>query len=361
MMNSTSLKLIFLLLLANHGTSFAQGISLSPLGYSPKKFYISSIWENVSLPYNLGKVFVENSTKKPLTFNGEMSFQLFNSIQNSTKKDEKKFPIILKINELLIFENLSKSNLVIGRCVMLVTFEIKRNDSVSIPLTTFETSLDYTRSLSKEVDYGQFIKNRLGKTLLFLDEWITKNYDKTPALAHDVKVFFMEDYMGEPSAKSDTVFWSPNCLKWSDFVGIPSSKSKDAAQIFTNFEYFAPVIIRNGVVSIYLNMKTFALKNMSWVTPIARDSAALAHEQLHFDITKIITETYKKRVKAMALTVDNYDSEFQILFIDIYREMNKLQKQYDDETQHSINVSEQKRWSDKITKMLLELRVENGR
>jgi hypothetical protein len=144
-------------------------------------------------------------------------------------------------------------------------------------------------------------------------------------------------------------------------MGTPSTKSKNAAEIHSNFEYFAPVKIKNGVVSIYLNMKTFALKNMSWVTPIARDSAGLAHEQLHFDITKIITERYKKRVKSMALSVDNYDSQFQILFIDIYREMNQLQRQYDEETAHSINVSEQKRWSEKITKMLAELRVENGR
>jgi hypothetical protein len=361
MFNSTTLKLTLLLLFVAQFSNFAQGISLSRLDYSPKKFYICSVQDNALQPYILGKVFGETSIKKQISFNGQMSFQVFNSLQNSTKKDEMKFPIILKINELIIKEDLSKSNLIIGKCVMFVTFELQRNDSVSIPLTTFETSLDYTRSFSKEVDYGQFIKNRLGKITVFLDDWITKNYDKTPTLAHEVKVIFMEDYMGDTSAKSDTVFWSPNCLKWTDFMGTPSTKSKNAAEIHTNFEYFAPVKIKNGVVSIYLNMKTFALKNMSWVTPIARDSAGLAHEQLHFDITKIITERYKKRVKSMALSVDNYDSQFQILFIDIYREMNQLQRQYDEETAHSINVSEQKRWSEKITKMLAELRVENGR
>ncbi len=361
MLNSTTLKLIFLLFLANQFSAFAQNISLSPLGYSPKKFYLTSIQDNTRLHDILGKVFVEDFKKKQIFFDRGMLLHIAECLRSSMKKDVSKFPIILKINELFIQEDLSKSNLIIGKCVMFVAFELQRNDSVSIPLTSFETSLDYTRSLSKEVDYGQFVKNRLGKVVVFLDEWISKNYDKTPTLAHEVKVIFMEDYMGEASAKRDTVFWSPNCLKWTDFMGLPSTKSKNAAEIHTNFEYFAPVKIKNGIVSIYLNMKTFALKNMSWAMPYVRDSAGLAHEQLHFDITKIITERYKKRVKAMALSVDNYDSQFQILFIDIYREMNQLQRQYDEETAHSMNVSEQKRWSEKITKMLAELQDENGR
>jgi hypothetical protein len=361
MLNSTTLKLIFFLLLANQFSDFAQSISLSPLGYSPKKFYLTSIQDASQKHDVLGKFFLEDFKKKQTYFDRGMLLHIAESLRGSMKKDESKFPIILKINELTIKEDLSKSNLIIGKCVMLVTFELQRNDSVFIPLTTFETSLDYTRSLSKEVDYGQFIKNRLEKIVVFLDEWITNNYDKTPTLAHEVKVIFMEDYMGESSANSDTVFWSPNCLRWSDFKGKPSTKSKNAAEIHTNFEYFAHVKIKDGVVYIFLNMKAFALKNMSWAMPYVRDSAALAHEQLHFDIVKIITERYKKQVKAMALSVDNYDSQFQILFIDIYREMNQLQKQYDEETVHSMNVSKQKRWSEKITKMLAELQVENGR
>ena len=85
------------------------------------------------------------------------------------------------------------------------------------------------------------------------------------------------------------------------------------------------------------------LKSSSWTSSTSLSEYSLGHEQLHFDIAKLVVERFKQKAKQI-LTIDNYDSQLQMLFIDMYREMNRLQREYDDESNHSINIIGQERW-----------------
>ena len=72
--------------------------------------------------------------------------------------------------------------------------------------------------------------------------------------------------------------------------------------------------------------------------------ANLAYLTTHlFNKPQLIVERFKQKAKQI-LTVDNYDSELQLLFIEMYREMNRLQREYDDESNHSVNVLGQQKW-----------------
>jgi hypothetical protein len=93
------------------------------------------------------------------------------------------------------------------------------------------------------------------------------------------------------------------------------------------------------------------LKSGSWTSSTTLSDYSIAHEQLHFDIAKITVERFKQKAKQI-LTVDNYDSELQLLFIEMYREMNQLQREYDDESNHSINVVGQAKWQSQISEEL---------
>jgi hypothetical protein len=55
---------------------------------------------------------------------------------------------------------------------------------------------------------------------------------------------------------------------------------------------------------------------------------------------------------AKKLTPDNYEALLNMQYLDSYRDMNVMQKAYDDETNHGINQSAQDTWNAKIDKEL---------
>jgi hypothetical protein len=140
-------------------------------------------------------------------------------------------------------------------------------------------------------------------------------------------------------------------MTWGDFKGEMPKSSKYSAQIFNNFEYSAPLILEDGILKIMLQMKVYMLKSSSWTSSTTLSEHSIAHEQLHFDIAKVIVERFKQKAKR-TLTIENYDSELQLLFIEMYREMNRLQKEYDAESNHSINVVGQAKWQFQISEEL---------
>jgi hypothetical protein len=90
------------------------------------------------------------------------------------------------------------------------------------------------------------------------------------------------------------------------------------------------------------------LKNSTWVRDLALNDYSLNHEQRHFDIARLITERFKRKLTPETLTLTDYNSEIQYQFIESFRDMNELQKQYDRETQHGINQAAQAYWNQKI-------------
>ncbi len=79
---------------------------------------------------------------------------------------------------------------------------------------------------------------------------------------------------------------------------------------------------------------------------------ALNHEQRHFDIAKIAAEHFKRKLASEQLPVDNYDGFINYDYLDAYREMDKLQEQYDKETDHGANHAAQEGWDRKIDEEL---------
>jgi hypothetical protein len=106
--------------------------------------------------------------------------------------------------------------------------------------------------------------------------------------------------------------------------------------------------MKNDTLFITLNIEVFFIKSASWVLPNYQNIYALAHEQLHFDITKLVSERFKQKLRQTPLNQDDYDSIIQYQYLESFREMNKLQYRFDQETNHGLNRTEQLRWHDKI-------------
>ena len=102
------------------------------------------------------------------------------------------------------------------------------------------------------------------------------------------------------------------------------------------------------MITLNLSVKSYVLKKSSWARADAKNAYALNHEQRHFDITKLVAERFKRAIQPDSLTVEDYNSLIQYQFIESFREMNRMQKQYDGETNHSLNQAAQEQWNQKI-------------
>ena len=310
--------------------------------HKPNVFYFSKVVDERKNRDKIGLIYGENQKEKSLKLSGGTVKSLNNYFSKSFKKDSTDYPIVFKIKELSIDENLVNSKIT-GKCKIKVAYSFQR-DTSEIELTDFQTSINFNRTLGDYNNYETLLSKVIEKSVLYFDEWMEANYDKNQQLIRSLKLVINSDYQVENPEKGDTIFWSPTRkMTWADFTGTMPKTTKYSAQIFNNFEYIAPLKLENGELTINLQMKVYMLKSGSWTSSTSLSEYSIAHEQVHFDLTKIVVERFKQRAKRL-LTIDNYDSELQLLFIEMYREMNRLQREYDDESNHSVNVLGQQKW-----------------
>ena len=345
---NTHFLLILLLFFCKTPLLFAQytdkwiSLKYESVRHKPNNFFFAKVVDDRKNRDKIGIIYGEHQTEKSLKLSGGTVKSLQNYFSKSFKKDSSDYPINFKILALSIDENQVNSK-IIGKCKINVAYSFQR-DTSEIELTDFQTTITFNRTQGDYNNYETLLSKVIEKSVMYFDEWMEENYDKNPKLIKSLKLVINSDYqLGNPE-KGDTIFWSPTRkMTWADFTGTMPKISKYSAQIFTNFEYIAPLNLENGILTINLQMKVYMLKSGSWTSSSSLSEYSIAHEQVHFDITKIVVERFKQKAYQI-LTVDNYDSELQLLFIEMYREMNRLQKEYDDESNHSINILGQQKW-----------------
>jgi NADPH-dependent 7-cyano-7-deazaguanine reductase QueF len=87
------------------------------------------------------------------------------------------------------------------------------------------------------------------------------------------------------------------------------------------------------------------------------DDYGLNYKQKHFEITKIIAERFYQKLHPDSLTVEDHNSEIHWKYIESFREMNRMQEQYDGETSHGLDRFSQNRWNQRIEAELKGLGV----
>src|SRR5437879_3205619 len=99
-------------------------------------------------------------------------------------------------------------------------------------------------------------------------------------------------------------------------------------------------------------IKVYVAKSDCWVRGGNPDDYILNHEQRHFDIEKLESENFKRKILAMELPVDNFDGPVNVEYLETLREATRMQKQYDTETRHGQDRQAQEQWNEKIDKEL---------
>ncbi|WP_375585056.1 hypothetical protein [Cyclobacterium xiamenense] len=264
-------------------------------------------------------------------------------------QNQKLKPIVVRIKDLKILEELKGEGkgLVAGEVFLDFSFELDRGDEL-VHLLDFQGGISYKRGIRQFYLIEPVLRRSINNSLTYFNDWIEKESKNEIKLLSDVQVR-IRDYREDLG--DDTVFYNPiRPLTWADFKGRPRFNNY-AASIFASISYEGDSWIEDGEVIVDLVFKTYMLKSASWVRG-TNNSYGLNHEQRHFDIAKIVMERLKERVQQLDLQPHNFDRKVSFHYLEAYREMNRLQEQYDRETAHGLNGPAQERWNQKIDEEL---------
>lgn len=311
-----------------------------------KSFYILDVTDQRKLKGPpLGTVVLYGKAV-PLQLGQPLERELYDHWSAALRaRNDDALPLEIQLDEVLVSERRIAPNKISGEMKVKITFQWTRAGK-KIFLSGYSTASTYTRP-ETAYDHEAALRRLLDGAIRNFDQWMGLNEDKNPLLARGVKLVFENAGTGE---KSDTVFYDPGRkLTWNDFLGNTSRPgSRYAAAVFSSLSYEGNSKLVGRYLQATIGLKTFMVKSMSWGRPDARNAYTLAHEQTHFDITRLMAERFKERLKTMDLTIEDYDSQIQYEFLEIFREMNREQESYDAQTNHGLNTTAQEKWNQKV-------------
>ena len=313
--------------------------------FTPNHYFIANVVDQRTDRRSVAQLITTpGQPAEPVDLSGGAAAAVNRFAQAGFRQNPKLRPITIRIRELALTETAVGTRRVDGRLSMVLIFNVMREDD-SFELVTFRTSARYQRPSGQLDAVEPTLRQALVNGLVFFNDWVNRNVSQHEKLATRLQVN-ITNYVRNPDR--DTVFYDPaRPLVWSDFLA-PVPRSRYAAQVFTSFAYEGHSEVKNGVIQVNLTFKIYTLKNSSWVSEPARNAYALNHEQRHFEITKLVTERFKKRIIADSLSLNDYNSEIQYQYIEAFREMNRLQDQYDGEANHGIIQPAQERWNQRL-------------
>ncbi|TAE35621.1 MAG: hypothetical protein EAZ70_12800 [Runella slithyformis] len=344
--------LLGLLLLPFLGVSQTQIVlKTERIGGVAKGFFVVEVQDTRKVTANVGNVFdAKNQRTVALLENSAVrTLQGFFNRNFNPDNTDSLTAIALVIKELKFSERLTSPTKIAGELTTHFSFEAYQNGR-QVPLTGGSSTSTYTRDPRQNEMLEQMLRQALGNQIRNFGKWYAQNSNTFDKLTRRVEVIFDE----ARQLDADTIidYASTRPLTWADFRGRPSLVSRWAAQVFTSFGFEARSTIKNRVVQLHVRTNVWLDKTISWGRANAKNDYVLAHEQLHFDITQLTALRFKKKIKNLIFSTEDYSSEIQYQYLEFFRDLGQLQQQYDDETNHGLNQAKQYFWAAKIKQEL---------
>ena len=171
-----------------------------------------------------------------------------------------------------------------------------------------------------------------------------------------VKVIFREDDRPE-DRQSDTLFYHQRASSAEDYRGRVPASAKSEAVSFTSFAFEGGSRRFRDTLEVTLVLQVFWVKSSSWARSHPPSRHTLEHEQIHFDITRLVAEGFRRKVLNMELTIEDHESRIQYEYLESFREMNRRQEAFDDAVRSGLDAAEQRIWREKVRNALLDAGV----
>lgn len=360
--NSKKKYLYALILILLAGSSFQPGVKQMPdivlqdehLSISPKEFYIANVVDSRADRSAVAWLLpvaakIDVSTKiVPVDLHGGTLAAIKQFIARNLPQDKTLLPVTIDLKKFRVDETVIEGNKVDGRVSLLMSFDINRGEGETEHLADYDGSVTYTRTPGPPQDIEPALRHLLEHGLVYLNTWMNKQAATNIKLAKQVKLVFA-DYKG---SEDDTIYYDVNRpLNWNDFQSKTASAKYDA-EVFPSIGYDEHAEVLKGILNINIALKVSMPKSACWVKDGSRNDYTLNHEQRHFDIAKWVAEHFKQKLKGADLPIENFDATINMEYLETYREMDNLEKQYDDETRHGTNEHAQQHWNELIDKQL---------
>lgn len=323
-----------------------------PLPFTPTEFYIADVLDQRAAREPFALLLLRpDKPAEPVDLQGGTALALERYINGSLRRNPNLRPIVMRVTVGKLLETPGPRGSISGRLTLTLAFDVRREDE-NLSLITYQGNARYQRPPGQTEVVERTIRQSVNEGLRFLHNYMRKEADNVPALAGKLAVT-LTDVKTRTPVSSDTVFYDPaRPLTWDDFRGAPPFGNRYAAQIMPGVAYEGKSEVEKGVVTVRLKLKVFMIKSQSWVKSVGYNDYALNHEQRHFDLARIGMEQFKQSLNPDSLSLNDYNSNIQYRYIEMYRELGRRQQQYDDETQHGINQAAQARWNARIDEEL---------
>ena len=331
------------------------------LSFTPTEFYIAGVIDDradrTAVASLLPSTGVTDKNAKTLTIDlhGGAFAAVKQFIEHNFPKNKALRPLIIIIKKFKVVESALSAKRYKGNVSLELSFDLQGTDDAIVHLGEYSGSANYNRPAGPPQDIEPTLRHLLENGLEYINTWMNEQANTNIKLAKDVKVS-LTDFTEKQ--EGDSIYYSVNRpLTWNDFQSKKGNNKFDA-EVFPTFGYEERNEIIKGIVIIRLKIKVYLPKSASWVKDGKKNEYSLNHEQRHFDIAKLVSEQFKKKIKQEDLPVANFDGQINVDYLDAYRELHTMQKQYDDETHHGTDQSAQQRWNVRIDKELKEYGVE---
>jgi len=175
----------------------------------------------------------------------------------------------------------------------------------------------------------------------------------------DVRV----EWMNTPEMNaSDMLFYDfDRKLVWNDFKGpVPNQTGKMKALTTSGFGYHADfsssTYQQSKQTQVVVKVYCYFRKYKSWVLPGAMRNDVLNHEQRHFDISFIAANRFIDQLRTADIPNWGYDTEINEIYKECVQWMNDMQGNYDNDAGLISNTTEQSKWDQHISDLLLKIR-----
>ena len=146
-------------------------------------------------------------------------------------------------------------------------------------------------------------------------------------------------------------------LSWSDFKQSLSTQSNAVAVTASGLTFgFSTKKEDSQVISFTTHVHAYFYPEDSWYKPELANKYILEHEQLHFDITELHARKFRKSIVQLKVS-NQIATQLKSLHKNINNDAERMQNNYDTETDFSRNKEQQAKWKVFVTSELKKFSV----
>jgi hypothetical protein len=198
----------------------------------------------------------------------------------------------------------------------------------------------------------ELIRKNLENGLEKFDAWWQKNKSQYLATKGAPTTVVVEPTIATTDTDKGMIVYSASRpLTYEDFTGEMDDLSRAAAATHTGIQMNLSSVTKNGTATVKVTLLPYFDKNHSWFRTANRNAKTLLHEQKHFDITALKACDLVETIRKASFTAD-FARELEALHKQNDREWDKLQRAYDEATNHGQNNSAQQKWNKTLQEQL---------